>query len=338
MSLRTSKLGTTSFELTPVGFGAWAIGGAGWRFGWGATDDEESIATILAAVERGVGWIDTAAVYGLGHSEDVVRRALERLPEADRPLVFTKCGMVWDPEKPTRSPRRWMDLDGVRRDLDDSLRRLGVDRIDLYQVHWPPARQRDGRDPLPVEDYWGLMGELRDEGKVAAIGLSNHPVDLLERAEAVTHVDAIQPPFSLVARGAAPEIAWADAHGTGVIAYSPLQSGLLTGAFSRERVASLPEDDWRRTDPDFTTGLDPILALVEGLEPIAERNGVPVASLAVAWAVAWPGVTGAIVGARRPDQIDGWLPGASLSLSAADLDEIAALVDSSGAGSGPSWT
>jgi aryl-alcohol dehydrogenase-like predicted oxidoreductase len=340
MPLRTTKLGTTPFEITPVGFGAWAIGGAGWRFGWGAQDDDESVAAILAAVERGVSWIDTAAVYGLGHSEEIVRRALAALPEADRPAVFTKCGLVWNPADPGREPQRVMEPDNVRRELDSSLQRLGVERIDLYQVHWPPDPMpgSDGapaRPATPIEEYWGVMASLRDAGKVAAIGLSNHDATLLDRAERVAHVDAIQPPFSLVARGAADDIAWAAAHDTGVIVYSPLQSGLLTGAFSRERAASLPEDDWRRTSPDFTTGLDPILAFVDALRPMADRRGVPVASLAVAWTLAWPGVTGAIVGARRPDQIDGWLPAASLDLTDAELDEIASLLDRLGVGSGP---
>lgn len=330
MPVPTSKLGTTPFEITTAGFGAWAIGGAGWTFGWGSQDDDDSVAAILAAVERGVNWIDTAAVYGLGHSEEVVRRALAALPEADRPLVFTKCGLVWDTTDPARPPQRVMEPASVRREVDDSLRRLGVDRIDLYQVHWPPERP-----PAPVEEYWGVMAALRDEGKVAAIGLSNHDVPLLERAERVAHVDAIQPPFSLVARQAADDIAWAAAHGTGVIVYSPLQSGLLTGAFTRSRAAALPGDDWRRNSPDFTTGLDPILELVDALRPLAERRGVPLAALAVAWTLAWPGVTGAIVGARRPDQIDGWLPGASLTLTGDELDEIAALLDRFGVGSGP---
>jgi aryl-alcohol dehydrogenase-like predicted oxidoreductase len=329
MGLPTRKLGTRGLELTTVGFGAWAIGGGDWRFGWGPQDDDESIAAVRDAVERGINWVDTAAVYGLGHSEEIVRRALDGLPAADRPFVFTKCGLVWDPDDRMAEARRIMAPETLPGQVDASLARLGVDRIDLYQVHWPPD------DGTPVEEYWGVLAELKAAGKLGALGLSNHRVDQLERAERVAHVDAIQPPFSLVTRDWAPELAWADAHGTGAIVYSPMQSGLLTGAFSAERVAGLADDDWRKRSSDFTTGLPAILELVEALRPIAECHGVPLASVAVAWAVAWPGVTGAIVGARRPSQVDGWLPGATLTLTADDHAQIAAAVEATGAGSGP---
>lgn len=329
MALPTAKLGTSGMELTRVGFGAWAIGGGGWRFGWGPQDDDESVAAIRDAVGRGINWIDTAAVYGLGHSEEVVRRALADVPEAERPLVFTKCGLVWDADEPMRQADRIMAPDSVRREVDASLTRLGVERIDLYQVHWPPD------DGTPIEEYWGALAEVRDAGKVAALGLSNHPVDLLARAEPIAHVDAIQPHFSMVTREWAAELAWAAAHGTGAIVYSPMQSGLLTGAFSPERVASLADDDWRKQAPDFTTGLPAILDLVEALRPVAERHGVPLASVAVAWALAWPGVTGAIVGARNPAQVDGWLPAATLELTGEDQAEIRAAIEATGVGSGP---
>ncbi|GLW62367.1 aldo/keto reductase [Actinomadura rubrobrunea] len=344
MSLPTRPLGETGMEITTVGFGAWAVGGAGWRFGWGAQDDDASVAAIRHAVEQGVNWIDTAAVYGLGHSEEIVARALSGLPEADRPYVFTKCGLVWDDDRPEAAPRRDMAPASVRREVEASLRRLNVERIDLYQVHWPaepsdPAdgdgSPRTGGDGTPLEEYWQVMADLKAEGKVRAIGLSNHEVARLERAEKVAHVDAIQPPFSAIHRAAAAEIGWAADHGTGVIVYSPMQSGLLTGAFSTERAASLPADDWRSRHPDFTTGLEANLALADALRPVADRHGVTQAAVAVAWTLAWRGVTGAIVGARRPDQVDGWLPAASLELTSADLDEIAEAIRRTGAGEGP---
>jgi aryl-alcohol dehydrogenase-like predicted oxidoreductase len=329
MSLPTARLGTTDMEITRVGFGAWAIGGGDWSFGWGSQDDMDSVAAIRHAVARGVNWIDTAAVYGLGHSEGVVAQALLDVPEADRPYVFTKCGLVWDPNDRSAAPRRVMAPDSVRREVDASLRRLNIARIDLYQVHWP------AEDGTPLEDYWGVMAELKQEGKVRAIGLSNHDVDQLEAAEKIAHVDSLQPPFSAIDREAAREIAWCHEHGTGVIVYSPMQSGLLTGAFSAERVASLPEEDWRKSAPDFTTDLDRNLALARALEPIARRHGVGVPAVAVAWTLAWPGVTGAIVGARRPSQVDGWLPAADLRLTEEDLDEIADAIERTGAGRGP---
>ncbi|MFL6053976.1 MAG: aldo/keto reductase [Actinoallomurus sp.] len=329
MALPTQPLGTTGMEITRVGFGAWAIGGSGWKFGWGAQDDAESVAAIRYAVEQGVNWIDTAAVYGLGHSEEVVGQALKDLPEADRPYIFTKCGNVWDPADPEAQPRRVGAADSIRREVDDSLRRLDVERIDLYQVHWP------AQDGTPLEEYWQTLLELKAMGKVRAVGLSNHDVGQLETAEKLGHVDSLQPPFSAIHRSAAAEIGWCADHGTGVIVYSPMQSGLLTGAFSRERVANLPDDDWRKRHPDFTTNLDANLALADALAAVAERRGVPAASVAVAWTLAWRGVTGAIVGARRPDQIDGWLPAASLDLTSDELEEIAAAIESTGAGEGP---
>ena len=331
MALPTRPLGTTGMEITRVGFGAWAIGGAGWTYGWGAQDDDEAIAAIRSAIDRGINWIDTAAVYGLGHSEELVARALKGIPEADRPLVFTKCGMVWDPARPTAEPPRIARPETIRRELEDSLRRLGVERIDLYQVHWPPE------NGAPVEEYWPAMLELRREGKIAAAGLSNHSVEQLARAEALGHVDSLQPPLSLINRRAAGGvIPWCAAHRTGVIVYSPMQSGLLTGSFTDERARTLPEDDWRRSNPLFSGDhLRRNLALVDAMGPVAQRHGVSVAAVAVAWTLAWPGVTGAIVGARRPAQIDGWIAAAELELADDDLDELAAAVERTGAGAGP---
>ena len=222
MPLPTRPLGRTGLEITKVGFGAWAIGGP-WAFGWGTQDDADSIAAIHRAVEHGVNWVDTAAAYGLGHSEEVVGRARRALPEADRPHLFTKCGLVGDERDPHADPRRTLTPDSIRRECEASLRRLGVERIDLYQFHWP--------DPdTPVEDSWDAMLGLIDEGKVRAGGVSNFDVGLLERCEARGQVGSLQPPFSMITRDAGADvIPWCAEHGTGVIAYSPMQSGLLTG-------------------------------------------------------------------------------------------------------------
>ncbi len=335
MSMKTShptrRLGRTDMEITRVGFGAWAIGGAGWTFGWGAQDDAASIAAIRHAIVRGVNWIDTAAVYGLGHSEEIVARALADLPAADRPYVFTKCGLVWDERDRAAPPRRVGEPASIRRECEASLRRLHVERIDLYQVHWP------AEDGTPIEDYWGALVALRDEGKVRAIGLSNHGAAQLEAAEKVGHVDTLQPPFSAIRRRAAvAELPWCRAHETGVIVYSPMQSGLLTGRFTAERAAALPADDWRSRSSDFKgDGLRKNLALADALRPIAERHGTTVAAVAVAWTLAWPAVTGAIVGARSPEQVDGWIDAAGLELAPRDLDDVAAALRATGAGSGP---
>ncbi|HUR13315.1 MAG TPA: aldo/keto reductase [Mycobacteriales bacterium] len=330
MTLQTAALGSTGMEITRVGFGAWAVGGGGWRFGWGAGDDDSAVRAITHAVECGVNWIDTAPVYGMGHSEEVVGQALRALPDADRPLVFTKCGLVFDRSEADPAPRNVLAPHSVRRELEDTLRRLGVERVDLYQVHWPPE------DGTPLEVYWGEMVALREEGKVRAIGLSNHDVKHLEACESLGHVDSLQPPFSLVHRDSAADLLpWCSEHGTGAIVYSPMQSGLLSGAMTSERVAALPEDDWRRTHADFTDDLDRNLALAAALEPVATRHGVAVAAVAVAWTLAWTGVTGAIVGARTPEQVDDWLPAAGLVLTDEDLEELAAAVLRTGAGEGP---
>jgi aryl-alcohol dehydrogenase-like predicted oxidoreductase len=330
-TLPTTPLGTTEMRVTRVGFGAWAIGGGGWTFAWGNQDDAASIAAIRHAVERGINWIDTAAVYGLGHSEEIVARALRDIPRDDRPYVFTKAGLVWDERDRAAPPRRIGDPLSLRREVEASLRRLDVERIDLYQMHWP------AEDGTALEDYWRTLLRLKDEGKVRAVGLSNHDVVQLEAAERIGHVDTLQPPFSAIRREvAAAEIPWCAAHGTGVIVYSPMQSGLLTGAFSAARAAQLGADDWRSRSPDFTgRGLRRNLALADALRPIAERHGSSVAAVAVAWTLAWPGVTGAIVGARSPAQVDGWIGAASLELTDTDLDEIAAAIRRTGAGTGP---
>jgi aryl-alcohol dehydrogenase-like predicted oxidoreductase len=318
-------------EITRVGFGAWAIGGGTGFMTWSHQDDDESVAAILAAVERGINWIDTAAIYGMGHSEEVVGRALRGLPEADRPLVFTKCGLRPQGDGMTLPNKRVGNPEFLRQELDNSLRRLGVECIDLYQMHWPAD------DGTPIEEYWGALLQFQQAGKVRAVGLSNHDAAQLEAAERVGHVGTLQPPFSAIRRDVAlNELPWCAAHQTGVIVYSPMQSGLLTGAFNKERAAALPDDDWRRRSPFFTgEALDRNVALAEAMRPVAERHGVSVGAVAVAWTLAWPAVTAAIVGARSPQQVDGWLPAASLELTDADLDEIAQAIRTTGTGSGP---
>lgn len=330
--LPKNRLGSNGPEITRVGFGAWAIGGGGWVFGWGPQDDDESIRTMRHALESGINWIDTAAVYGLGHSEALVGRLLRELPPAERPYVFTKCGVVWDDDHPMQPTRRSLHPDVIRTQCEDSLRRLGVERIDMLQCHWP-----DETSGTPVEESWGQMAALVEEGKVRWIGVSNFDVGLLERCERIRHVDSLQPPFSLIRRSAAAEqIPWCRDHGTGIIAYSPMQSGLLTERWTVDRFESLAEDDWRRRNPEFRSpNLERNLTLRDLLVPIAERHETTVSAVAIAWVLAWPAVTGAIVGARSPDQVDGWIDAAALRLTGDDLDEIARAIRSSGAGTGP---
>jgi aryl-alcohol dehydrogenase-like predicted oxidoreductase len=317
-------------DITRLGFGSWAIGGGGWVYAWGPQDDDESVATIRRAVELGINWVDTAAIYGFGHSEEVVARALRDIPEADRPFVFTKCGVLPNPESPMEPNIRSGLASSIRAEVEASLRRLDCERIDLYQMHWPPA-------DATVEEYWSTMLELQTEGKVRAVGLSNHGVDLLERAESVGHVGSLQPPFSLVKRMAAGDvIPWCATHGTGVIVYSPMQAGLLTGAFSAERVAALPADDWRRRDAEFQSPrLDANLGVVDALRPVAAKHETTLGAVAIAWTLSFTGVTGAIVGSRRPDQIDAWIGAASLVLDVDDLSAIEAALVATGAGEGP---
>jgi aryl-alcohol dehydrogenase-like predicted oxidoreductase len=331
MALPTRPFGRSGLNITRVGFGSWALGGGDWAFSWGPQDDDASLATMRHAIHAGINWIDTAAVYGLGHSEEVVGRLLRLLPSADRPLVFTKCGLVWDPDDRMVAPRRVLKPASIRRECEASLRRLGVERIDLYQFHWPDETG------TPVEDSWAAMTKLIEEGKVRAAGVSNFGVPLLERCEAIRHVDSLQPPFSLINRAAAEsEIPWCANHDTGVICYSPMQSGLLTDRFDADRVSSLAKDDWRRHAPEFLQpNLGRNLALRDALRTIARRHDASVSAVAIAWTLAWPGVTGAIVGARTPAQVDGWIGAASLTLPPEDLHEIAAAIRQTGAGAGP---
>jgi aryl-alcohol dehydrogenase-like predicted oxidoreductase len=331
MKLNRRRLGKNGPEITTVGFGAWAAGGGGWSFSWGPQDDDASISAIRHALHLGVNWIDTAAVYGLGHSEEVVGRAVKDIPAGERPLIFTKCGLVFDRSRPLETPKENLQPASIRRELEASLRRLGVERIDLYQFHWPDQTN------TPIEDSWGEMVKFVEEGKVRWIGVSNFDVKLLDRCERIRHVDSLQPPFSLIRRDAAVDvIPWCATHGTGVIVYSPMQSGILTDSFSVERVQRFAEDDWRRRSAEFQEPqLDKNIKLRNALRPIARRHGLNVSAIAVAWTQSWPGVTGAIVGARSPEQVDGWIRAAGITLEPKDLEEIANAIRVTGAGSGP---
>jgi len=310
--LRTAALGRTGLDITRVGLGAWAIGGTGYDWGWGAQDDADSIAAIHHALELGVNWIDTAAQYGFGHSEEVVGRALAGLGE--RPYVFTKGGQ---PEGPGRTTTQSLKRDSLRRELEGSLRRLGLDAVDLYQIHFPiPAGD--------IEEGWSALVELRDEGLARHIGVSNFSVDQLRRIQRIAPVETLQPQYSLLARGVEDEILpFAEREGIGVIVYSPMASGLLTGAMTRERIASLPDDDWRTRDPRFREPrLSEHLALVDRLRAVADRHDTSVGAVAVAWTLRKPAVDGAIVGLRRPDQVDPIVGAADLELSQDDLANI----------------
>ena len=325
-ALATRRLGSGGPEITTVGFGTWAIGGTSGPVGLGKVEDDESIAAIRRAIESGVNWIDTAPAYGLGHSEEIVGRAVEPYRVGTDVLLFTKCAIPWGES----DYRHDASPESIRRDCEESLRRLRCERIDLLQIHWP-----DFVTGTPVEESWNTLAGLVDEGKVRWIGVSNFDVELLERCEAIRHVDSLQPPLSLLRRGARNEVVpWCARNGTGVIVYSPLATGLLTGAFNDERVASLPPDDSRvRLTPDFREPrLSAALALVERLRPIAERLGATVTALSVAWTLAIPGVTGAIVGGRRADQIAGWLPAAGLELDADTMAELELAIEETGAG------
>ncbi|PXA98447.1 aldo/keto reductase [Nostoc sp. 3335mG] len=322
--LPTRAFGQTGLQITRLGIGAWAMGGNM----WGPQDDADSMAAIRHAVASGINWIDTAAVYGNGHSEEVIGAALMDLPAAERPLVFTKGGIVRDENG--QNPRRIGERNHLRQELENSLRRLKVDVIDLYQMHWPS-------DDVPLEDYWATLLDLKAEGKVRHVGLSNHDEKQLARAEAIGHVETLQPPFSMIRRDTAQRILpWCVEHGTGVICYSPMQAGLLTGTMTAERVAAFADNDWRRNSPEFQGDkLTANLKLAESLRPIAERHGTSVSSVALAWCHAWPGLTATIVGARSPAQVDGWIDAASLELNAEDMEEIARVIEATGAGQGP---
>ncbi len=326
----TRILGNSTLELTPIGLGAWAIGGE-WRFGWGPQDDTDSIATIHRAVERGINWIDTAAVYGTGHSEEVVGRALRNMSRSERPYVFTKCSLIWD-ENGTVSHS--LNPKTIRNEVEASLRRLQTDRIDLYQIHWPvwPASPQ-GHDPGSIEEAWTTLAALRDEGKVAFIGVSNFNVAQLRRIQPIETPTSLQPPYSIMR----PEIEqdvlpFCLEHNIGVIPYSPMQSGLLTGKMTRERIASLPEGDWRRNNRFYQEpALTRALSLVERLQTIGARHGRTPGEVAIAWTLRHPAITATIVGARKPQQIDELIGAATFRLGkeeVAELDQALAVAES----------
>jgi aryl-alcohol dehydrogenase-like predicted oxidoreductase len=313
--MQTRQLGNSDLNITPIGYGAWAIGGSGWQFAWGHQDDNDSIAAIHSALELGVNWIDTAAVYGLGHSEEVVARALQSW-SGPRPYVFTKCGLRWDASGRVRKVLR---ADSIRAEVDFSLRRLGVDVIDLYQIHWPPDP-----DSAELEEGWATMSNLKREGKVRWIGVSNFNLQQLGRANAIGPVTSLQPPYSLLHRQVENDILpHCQSEGIGAIVYSPIASGLLTGAMTRERIANLPKDDWRKGHSDFTEpNLSRNLALVGRLQQIARRRGRSAGEVAVAWTLQNPAVTGAIVGARNAHQAEGVMRAGELRLTEEEVRQI----------------
>jgi aryl-alcohol dehydrogenase-like predicted oxidoreductase len=315
--METRRLGNSDLNITRVGYGAWAVGGSGWQFAWGSQDDNDSIAAIHRALELGVNWIDTAAVYGMGHSEEVVGLALKSW-RGHRPYVFTKCGLRWDAKG---NVTKVLSADSIRREVEESLRRLSLDVIDLYQIHWPPDP-----DSGALEEGWSTLADLKREGKVRWIGVSNFNVLQLRRAQAIAPVTSLQPPYSLVHREIEDDILpYCLTKGIGVIVYSPMASGLLTGAMTRERAAKLPKDDWRRNHPDFNEpNLSRNLALVERLQKIGARHNRSTGEVAIAWTLHNPAVTGAIVGARNASQAEGVMRAAGLRLSDEEVNEIEA--------------
>lgn len=312
--MQTRPLGNSDLEITPIGFGAWALGGGGWAYAWGPQDDAQSIAAIHRAVDLGINWIDTAAVYGLGHSEEVVARALGGY-SGPRPYVFTKCGLVWDE---ARNVSMVIDGGSIRRECEASLRRLGVEAIDLYQIHWPTNELAD------IDSGWQAMADLQREGKVRWIGVSNFDVEQLRRAQAIAPVTSLQPPYSMLRRTIEDELLpyCAEQH-IGTIVYSPMLSGLLTGAMTRERAAALPADDWRRRNAEFQEPrLSRNLALVDRLREIGARHSRAPGEVAIAWTLRHPAVTAAIVGARSAQQVEGFVGASDFRLSEAEVAEI----------------
>jgi len=322
--MTTKQLGNSDLLITPVGFGSWAIGGSGWQFAWGNQNDNDSVAAIHRALELGVNWIDTAAVYGLGHSEGVVARALESW-RGPRPYVFTKCGLRWDAQGQTH---RVLTAASIRRECEDSLRRLKVDAIDLYQIHWPVENTTE------LEAGWSTMARLQREGKVRWIGVSNFSAEQMRRVANIAPITSLQPKYSLVHPEVDQEILpFCEHEGIGVIVYSPMASGLLTGAMTRERISSLPEDDWRKHDPDFNEpNLSHNLALVYRLRTIATRRGYAPGAVAISWTLRNSAVTAAIVGARKPEQVNDVVAAAGLHLTSSELIELEGFAQLAGRG------
>lgn len=315
-SLATRQLGKSDLQLTPIGYGAWAIGGGNWEFAWGAQDDEESVRTIERALDAGINWIDTAAIYGLGHSEEVVAKALKQ--SGKKPSIFTKCSMRWDAD---RKIYRSLKAASLQEELENSLRRLKVDVIDLYQIHWPDPEGE-------IEEGWQTLARFQKQGKVRYIGVSNFNVEQMKRVQKIAPITSLQPPYSLVNRAVEAEILpFCEANHIGVINYSPMASGLLTGKMTAERIAKMPADDWRRKSANFNEPkLSRNLKLVELLREIGKAHDVEPGVVAIAWTLRKPAITAAIVGARRPDQVDGILPAATFRLSEAEVARIDAFV------------
>jgi aryl-alcohol dehydrogenase-like predicted oxidoreductase len=315
--MKTKALGKSGLALTRIGLGTWAIGGADWQFGWGRQDDRDSIATVHEALDLGINWIDTAAVYGLGHSEEIVGRAVAG--RRDTLIIATKCGRLTEPGSTTIVSR--LKAASVRKELEASLRRLKTDYIDLYQIHWP--------DPdSDIEEGWGEIAKAVSEGKVRYAGVSNFNPEQMRRIQKIHPIASLQPPYSMLRRDVEKDVLpFCAANGIGVICYSPMQMGLLTGAFTRERAASLPKDDVRGRNALFTEpALSRNLALVEELRPLAKKNGRSLAELAVAWVLRRPEVTGAIVGGRKPGQVAEIAAAADWEMTPADTIEIEALL------------
>jgi aryl-alcohol dehydrogenase-like predicted oxidoreductase len=313
--MHTRQLGNSDLHITRIGYGAWAIGGPGWQFAWGAQDDNDSIAAIHRALELGVNWIDTAAAYGLGHSEEIVARALKAW-KGPKPYVFTKCGLRWDDQG---NVIKKLKASSVREEVENSLCRLGVEAIDLYQIHWPPDP-----DSPELEEGWGVLAELKRAGKLRWIGVSNFNVGQMRRAQAIASVTSLQPPYSLVSRDVEPEILpYCQQQNIGVIVYSPMASGLLTGAMTRERAAKFGSGDWRSRNANFQEPkLSKNLALVEELRAIGKRHARSPGEVAIAWTLLNPAVTAAIVGARSAKQAEGVMRAAELKLTDQDISEI----------------
>jgi len=312
--MKTAQLGDTGLEITTVGLGAWAIGGGGWEFGWGSQDDGESVRAIHRALELGVNWIDTAAAYGFGRSERIVGHALQDIAERDRPYVFTKASLL---EGPSRHVVHSLKRDSIHREAHASLERLGVEAIDLYQIHWPIPDE-------DIEEGWSALAELKTQGLVRHIGVSNFDVEQLRRIQQIAPIETLQPQYSLIERDIEAEILpFAERERIGVIVYSPMGSGMLTGAMTADRIEHLDEDDWRKHDERFTEPqLSQNLQLVERLRAVGERHDATPGAVAVAWTLRHPAVDGAIVGFRRPDQVDPILVAGSLELSHEDVAEI----------------
>jgi aryl-alcohol dehydrogenase-like predicted oxidoreductase len=308
--MNTKKLGNSDMELTPIGFGSWAIGGGDWQFAWGPQDDNDSIAAIHKALELGINWIDTAAVYGLGHSEEVVARALKTTPH--KPYIFTKCGIVWDEKRQVSNT-----LKHIRREAEESLRRLGLETIDLYQMHWPKPDEE-------IEEAWGVMADLQEQGKVRWIGVSNFSADQMRRVMKIAPITSNQPPYSMLNRAVEETILpFCAENSIGVISYAPMHSGLLTGAMTKDRVAKFPSDDFRRNAKNYQEPLlSRNLAVADFLSEIGAKHGVSAGVVAIAWTLHHPAITAAIVGGRNAKQVEGVMPSSTFRLSDIEFAEI----------------